>query len=308
MSDDRSEGGADGAKRQIYLIAGLSGAGKSTALRVFEDLHYFAVDGLPPGLVPEVAAIMNRAAMRHYPGMAISMDMREENFFEQLKEALEKLKKSNFAPRLLYLEADDAMLTRRYASTRRPHPLEITGLGLEEAIVCERGRLSPLRVAADVIINSSGFSIHDLRRVILRHARKGGDSGHAIKVNLVSFGFKYGLPSDADMVFDLRFLDNPYFVEKLRPLSGKDKEVSDYVFASEDARAFRDKLIDLLNFTLGKMESEGRYRVTIGIGCTGGRHRSVAMAEEIGRALRQADYPLTIQHRNMDSEAMPQNA
>ena len=299
------ETSGDRQTRPLFLITGLSGAGKSTALRVFEDLRYFAVDGLPPGLAPEVAAIMEREAMRHYPGMAISLDMREENSGEQLDAALAKLRDMNLEPRLLYLEADDGTLTRRYAATRRPHPLEAEGIGLEKAITLERESLAPLKRISDLVINSAGFTIHDLRRAILRHIRTDGPSGHAIKVNVVSFGFKYGLPTDADMVFDLRFLDNPYFIDKLKPLSGKDKEVADYVFNSPDAATFREKTFDLLDFALTKMENEGRYRVTVGIGCTGGRHRSVAMAENLGRALRQADYPVSVQHRDIDWEAAP---
>lgn len=303
--DERGEDRGD-EKRRLFLIAGLSGAGKSTALRVFEDLHYFAVDGLPPSLIPEVTGIMDRPSMSHYPGMAISMDMREENFPEQFELALAKIREGDLEPVILYLNADDRMLTRRYAATRRPHPLEIRGLNLEAAIARERETLDPLRGLADIVINTSGFTIHDLRRAILRHVQDEGD-GHTIKVNVVSFGFKYGAPGDADMVFDLRFLDNPYFIDKLRPLSGKDREVADYVFASRDAVEYKDKLLDLLDFTLSRMESEGRYRVTVAFGCTGGRHRSVAMAESVARALRQAEYPCVIQHRNIDSEVMPKN-
>ncbi|MBD5608506.1 MAG: RNase adapter RapZ [Desulfovibrio sp.] len=297
-----------GEQRPLFLITGLSGAGKSTALRVFEDLRYFAVDGLPPGLIPEVAAIMDRRSMRHYPGMAISLDMREDNSREQLEAAIEKLRGLDLEPRVLYLDADDGTLTRRYAATRRPHPLEAEGVGLENAIRLERKALAPLKSASDLVIISSGFTIHDLRRAILRHIRTDGPRGHAIKVNVVSFGFKYGIPTDADMVFDLRFLDNPYFIDKLKPLSGKDKEVVDYVFASSDAATFRDKTMDLLDFALSKMENEGRYRVTVAFGCTGGRHRSVAMAEEIGRSLRQADYPVSVQHRDIDAEAPQESA
>lgn len=301
---DCESGAKKNVPRQLYLILGLSGAGKSTALRVFEDLHYFAVDGLPPELIPEVAAIMNRDVMRHYPGMAIGMDLRQEDFLAQFNLALDKLSQTDLEISILFLEADDKMLMRRYAATRRPHPLEMKKPGLEAAIAAERVLLLPLKDKADVVIDSSGFSIHDLRRVILSQIRKEGVPGHAIRVNLISFGFKYGLPNDADFVFDLRFLDNPYFVERLRPLSGRDEEVAGYVFRTDAAVEFRAKLLDLLFFTLKQMEAEGRYRVTIAMGCTGGRHRSVAMAEAIGKALRQAKYPLTIEHRNIDADVM----
>ncbi|AMD89704.1 RNase adapter RapZ [Desulfovibrio fairfieldensis] len=285
---------------QVCIVTGLSGAGKSTAVQVFEDLRYFAVDGLPASLAPEMAAMMERPSMSHFMGIALGMDMRQSNFPDEINDALSVMAAKGIRPLLLFLEADAQELMRRYATTRRPHPLEREGMGLEAALAAERNRLRPLREMADLVIDTSRFSIHDLRRSIQKRWSGNKDKLRAIRVNVISFGFKYGVPREADTVFDLRFLPNPYFVEELRPLCGKDKAVADYVFASPSAVEFRKKLLDLLFFMLPLMEAEGRYRITIAVGCTGGRHRSVAMAEELSQALRQADYPTSLEHRHLE--------
>lgn len=292
---------AQGGK-ELVIVTGLSGAGKSTALSALEDLGWFTVDGLPAAIAPEMADFMRRDSMRHFEGMAIGMDLRQDDFLTQFNTALDELKMHFPDARVVFLESASNDLIRRYAATRRPHPLERKGLALDGAIAAERSALLPIREKASLVIDSSGFSIHDLRREIQRHfLRKTGISS-PMRVNLVSFGFKYGLPPDADFIFDLRFLANPYFVDKLRPLSGKDKEVADYIFSNPVAAEFRQKLLDLMGFTLARMEEEGRYRVTIGIGCTGGRHRSVAMTIDIGEALRQSGYPVSIEHRHLDND------
>ena len=285
---------------QVCIVTGLSGAGKSTAVQVFEDLRYFAVDGLPASLAPEMAAMMERPSMSHFMGIALGMDMRQSNFPDEINDALSVMAAKGIRPLLLFLEADAQELMRRYATTRRPHPLEREGMGLEAARAAERNRLRPVREMADLVIDTSRFSIHDLRRSIQKRWSGNKDKLRAIRVNVISFGFKYGVPREADTVFDLRFLPNPYFVEELRPLCGKDKAVADYVFASPSAVEFRKKLLDLLFFMLPLMEAEGRYRITIAVGCTGGRHRSVAMAEELSQALRQADYPTSLEHRHLE--------
>lgn len=283
----------------VCIVTGLSGAGKSTALGVFEDLGYFTVDGLPAALAPDMAALMARPSMSRYKGMALGMDIRQSDFLEDINMALAQMTGDGYRPMQLFLEAAPHELMRRYATTRRPHPLEREGLGLEEALAVERERLAPLRESADLVVDTSRFSIHDLRRAIQKrwHAK---EKLRAIRVNVLSFGYKYGVPREADMVFDMRFLPNPYFVADLRPLSGKDKAVADYVLQSSGAQEFFQKLRDLLFFMLPLMESEGRYRVSIAIGCTGGRHRSVAVAEELTQALRQADYTATVEHRHLE--------
>ena len=238
--------------------------------------------------------------MERFRGMALGMDMRQQDFLEELNVALAQLSEHGVRPILLFLEAGAQELMRRYATTRRPHPLEREGMGLEDALHEERTRLAPVREMADLVIDTSRFSIHDLRRAIQKRWSRTSGKLRAIRVNVISFGFKYGVPREADFVFDLRFLPNPYFVEKLRPLSGKDKAVRDYVFASEAAQEFEKKLFDLVRFMLPQMEAEGRYRVAIAVGCTGGRHRSVATAEALFQMLRQADYPASIEHRHLE--------
>ena len=283
----------------VCIVTGLSGAGKSTALGVFEDLGYFTVDGLPAALAPDMAALMARPSMSRYKGMALGMDIRQSAFLEDINMALSQMTGDGYRPMLLFLEATPHELMRRYATTRRPHPLEREGLGLEEALAAERERLAPLRESADLVVDTSRFSIHDLRRAIHKRWRA-KEKLRAIRVNVLSFGYKYGVPREADLVFDMRFLPNPYFDAALRPLSGKDKAVADYVLHSPGAQEFFQKLRDLLFFMLPLMESEGRYRVSIAIGCTGGRHRSVAVAEELTQALRQADYTATVEHRHLE--------
>jgi UPF0042 nucleotide-binding protein len=285
---------------RVCVVTGLSGAGKSTALQVFEDLEYFTVDGLPANLAPEMADMMKLHPMSHFKGIALGMDMRQSNFLGEINEALSVLSERGVRFWLIFLEARTQELIRRYATTRRPHPLERKGMGLEAALTLERESLGHLRELADIVIDTTKFSVHDLRRAIQK--RWSGHPGklRAVRVNVISFGFKYGVPREADFVFDLRFFPNPYFVEELRPLCGKDKAVSDYVFATEKAVEFSGKLNELLCFMLPMMEAEGRYRVTVAVGCTGGRHRSVAMAEGIVQRLRQADYPVSLEHRHLE--------
>ncbi|MDR2820274.1 MAG: RNase adapter RapZ [Desulfovibrio sp.] len=285
---------------RVCIVTGLSGAGKSTALRVFEDLRYFTVDGLPASLALEMACMMERPSMSHFNGIALGMDMRQSNFPEEICTALDDMAAQDIKILLLFLEADTQELIRRYATTRRPHPLEGEGVGLEAALSEEYNSLKPLRDMADLVIDTTHFSIHDLRRAIQKRWSNSKNRLRTLRVNLISFGFKYGVPREADMVFDLRFLPNPYFVEELRPLSGKDSKVSEYIFASQNVLAFRDKLLELLFFMLPLMENEGRYRVSIAIGCTGGRHRSVAVAEDIFKSLHQADYLVSLEHRHLE--------
>ncbi|MBQ9452855.1 MAG: RNase adapter RapZ [Desulfovibrio sp.] len=285
---------------QVCIVTGLSGAGKSTALKVFEDMGYFVVDGLPAEMAFEMVAMMSRPSMAHFKGIALGMDLRQSNFVDGISECLSALAGKDIQPLLLFLEADDQELVRRYATTRRPHPLERKGLGLEAALREERTSLLSLREMADLVIDTTRFSIHDLRRAIQKRWGRSKGQLRAIRVNVISFGFKYGVPREADFVFDLRFLPNPYFDENLRALSGRDKPVADYVFNTPQSMEYRQKLTNLVLFMLPLMEAEGRYRVAIAVGCTGGRHRSVAMAEELWQALRQAGYPVFLEHRHLE--------
>lgn len=286
----------------VVIVAGLSGSGKSTVLQVFEDMNYFKLDGLPPELLADTVSVLNHDSLSRYRGIVVGMDLRQKAFVEDFHKAMSRLFAGGPAPVLLYVEADSEVIIRRYATTRRPHPLEREGISLERSIAEERRRLAPIRDMADLVLDTSRLSIHDLRRLVQKRWRSPAKDARLrnMRVNLVSFGFKYGLPADAEMVFDLRMLQNPYFDPLLRPLSGKDKLVSDYVLEQEPGREFFAQLLDFIRTALQLFEKEGRYRVTIALGCTGGRHRSVAVAEAVGRALKKMDYAVTIEHRHMD--------
>lgn len=284
----------------VCVVTGLSGAGKSTALQVLEDLGYFTVDGLPGSMVPDMVNITERSSMGHFRGVALGVDVRSDGFLEDVSAAMQRLKERGLRPVIFFVEADASALMRRYATTRRPHPLEREGMGLDAALTVERQRLAPLRGMADIVLDTTNFSIHDLRRAVQNRWSNAQGRLRSIKVNVVSFGFKYGVPKEADMVFDLRFLPNPYFIEELRALSGRDAPVVSYVFADPTSREFRARLTEFLLFTLPLVESEGRFRLTIALGCTGGRHRSVSMAEYLFRVFSQSDYPAALEHRHLE--------
>jgi UPF0042 nucleotide-binding protein len=281
-------------------VGGLSGAGKSTVLQVLEDLDFFTVDGLPMEMLPDFCALFMRPGMEHFRGLALGVDFRRGGTVKTLTVALGKARKAGVHPSLLFLEARSDVILRRYATTRRPHPLEREGLSLEQAMAEEQRRLAPIRDAADLVIDTSSFNLHDLQREIRRRWGQATAQTHAVRVNLISFGFKYGVPSEADMVLDVRFLPNPFFVEDLRPLSGQDPAVAGYVFAEPPACRFREHFLEWLLFLLPYYDTEGRYRFSLGIGCTGGRHRSVALVEHAAHVLRQAGYTVTVEHRHWE--------
>jgi len=283
----------------VVIVVGLSGAGMSTALQVFEDLRFITADGLPPAVLPEMARLLREQSSGHAAGIALGVRLPHEGVYEELMQALHQ-PSAGERPILLFLYADPAVILRRYATTRRPHPLEREGVGLEQAMAEEVRRLNPVREAADIVLDTSSFSIHDLRRTLQNRWRTRSERLRALKVNLISFGFKYGVPREADMVFDLRFLPNPYFDESLRPLSGKDKPVVDAVFSSAAAQEFKERFLNFMRFLLPYYDAEGRYRLTIALGCTGGRHRSVATAEALASELLKEEYAVSLEHRHMD--------
>jgi RNase adapter protein RapZ len=283
----------------VVVVTGLSGAGKSTALNVFEDLGYFCVDGLPTAMLPKLAALFLGKDSKHR-GLAIGMDLRQHEFLDQWKDAQQELASLGVQLRVLFVEAKPETLVRRYATTRRPHPLQSGELGLEQALLKERGMLAPLRKDAELILDTSDYSIHDLRRMIQERFVAKVHVGQGMRVHVMSFGFKYGVPAEAELVFDMRFLPNPYFVPELRPLSGKDAPVAEYVLGGEPGLTFKQKLLDFLLYLLPLYASEGRYRITVAIGCTGGRHRSVAMSELLFATLREGGYSVTLEHRHFD--------
>ncbi len=298
---------------EAYVITGLSGAGKSTALQVFEDLGYFTVDGLPASLMYEMVLMMRHASMSHFRGIALGLSLHGSNLAESVSDVIQKLCEQDIQVHLIFLEAGENELLRRYATTRRPHPCEREGLGLEEALESEQRQLTPIRDMADMVLDTTAYSIHDLRRVLQQHYGQQGKSKtcfflRPLKVHIVSFGFKYGVPKEADILFDVRFLPNPYFDAQLRSLSGKDAEIDAYVFKNNMEQVFSEKLMTFMLFTLGLMEAEGRYRVTLAIGCTGGRHRSVATVERLYKTLKQAGYAVSVEHRHMSLDVVENKA
>lgn len=283
----------------VIIVVGISGAGKSTALHVFEDLRFVTADGLPPAVLPEMASLLHGHPGDIIRGIALGVALPHDGFSRALLQAMKRMELDGTRPQLLFLSASPEVILRRYATTRRPHPLEREGVGLEKAMEEEVQRLEQVRAAADLVIDTSSCSIHDLRRMIQHRWQSGEGRIRALKVNLISFGFKYGVPGDADLVFDMRFLPNPFFVETLRTQSGLDECVADYVFADPQAATFKQKFLDFISFLLPYYDNEGRYRLTIAIGCTGGRHRSVAMTEALARTLAQQDYAVSIEHRHI---------
>ncbi len=286
------------ALKNVVIVSGMSGSGKSTALRVFEDMGFFCVDGLPARMAPALMELFFTSSAKDYPGLAMGMDLRQPDFAGQWKEVLQDIRKFSVRPTILFTEASDQVLLRRYATTRRPHPLTSGNLGLEGALEREREILEPIRNEADLLIDTSHYSVHDLRRVIQEKWESIASENQGMRVHLISFGFKYGAPAEADTVMDLRFLPNPYFVEDLRPLSGMDEPIARYVLDGEPGREYLKKLLEFLDFTVPLYAKEGRYRLTLAFGCTGGRHRSVAVTEAVLAHLRDKSYSVSVEHRH----------
>ncbi len=284
----------------LVVVAGLSGAGKSTVLNVFEDMGFFCVDGLPPGLVGKLVMLFDELKLERHRGLALGLDVRQPDFAAQWRQVAAELAQSNISLRLLFLEAREDVLVRRYATTRRPHPLEVLAPGLDQAIARERSMLEGLRIQADLIVDTSDFSIHDLRRLIQEKWAEQDSSGKGMRIHLISFGFKYGVPLEADLVFDLRFLPNPYFDQQLRPLSGMDERIRAFVLQEDPGCSFLRRFEDFLRFLLPLYALEGRYRLTIALGCTGGRHRSVAVAQALTDCLATSGFVTSTEHRHLN--------
>ncbi len=291
------------SRSRVVVVTGLSGAGKTTALHTLEDLGYFCVDNLPTVLAPQAVVACEEGGMTR---VALGMDVRVRAFLASIKKVLDDLE--GFGARdveVVFLDATDETLLRRFSESRRPHPLAMTGaegaIAVLDGVRIERERLSSLRARATHVIDTTHLSVHELRRAII--AQLGPASGGAPKMltRIVSFGFKYGTPVDADVVLDVRFLENPYFVPDLKMLSGLDEEVVNFVMALPETREFIAKTRDLLRFMIPKYEREGKSYLTIGIGCTGGRHRSVVVADALAAELdtpNDADEVL-VQHRDV---------
>ena len=282
---------------ELLLVTGMSGAGRSTAARALEDLGWFVVDNLPPALLPQ--AVDEVKSDQESERLAVVVDARGGTMFEDLDESLAGIRAQGVDLRVLFLEAGDNELVRRFESSRRPHPLQGSG-GILDGLVRERALLGDMRSRADLVIDTSSLNVHDLRRKI--DAAFGGDERVALRATVMSFGFKYGIPVDADIVCDVRFLPNPYWVPELRDLTGLDPAVSDYVTDPADARDFLDRQAAILDLVSDGYLREGKRYVTVAIGCTGGKHRSVAMAENLAARLVKVGVEVLVVHRDLGRE------
>ncbi len=272
----------------------MSGAGRSSALHVLEDLGYFCIDNLPPPLAPKLASLLEGELTR----VGFGIDVRTGTFLEGAARTLERLRKKGHETEVIFLDCADEVLVRRFSETRRPHPLALGG-DVPSAIRSERERLSGLRTIARHVIDTSETSVHDLRRSLIDYIARGGSRPN-MAVRIVSFGFKYGLPVDADLVFDLRFLPNPHFVPALKPLTGRDKSVAEYVLEAEETKVLIADVERLLAHSIPRYEREGKAYLTVAVGCTGGRHRSVAIAEHLGHWMRQEGHDAVVSHRDVE--------
>lgn len=261
---------------EFLIITGLSGAGKSRAADVLEDLDYYCVDNMPIALMPRFAELCIATAGR-YEKVALVTDVREKDGFGQLLDTIDELKERGFDCKILYMDADVRTLIRRYKESRRPHPLASHGSSVETAVYKEIELLSPIKERADFVVNSSNLTLGMLQGKLFS-LFAGEGAKREIDVTVMSFGYKHGLPMDADLVFDVRFLPNPYYVEELRPLNGLDLPVAEFVFSYQQTRSFMEKITDMLDFLLPLYIEEGKLSLTVAIGCTGGHHRSVAIA------------------------------
>lgn len=281
---------------KLVIITGMSGAGKTVAVQSFEDLGYYCVDNLPPTLLPKFLELM-KDSTNNIRKVALVMDLRGREFFDSLVEALDTLgKEAWIQEHILFLDAKDESLVSRYKETRRSHPLAIGGLPLN-GIQQEREILDELRGRAQRIIDTTNLKPKELRGKIIKKYTE--EKQEIFSVHMVSFGFKYGLPIDADLVFDVRFLPNPHYVSHMQPLTGLNKEVSSYVFKWSDTQKFNEKVLDLLQFMLPQYKKEGKSQLVVAIGCTGGQHRSVTLAEHFAKEL-SSNYITHASHRDID--------
>lgn len=285
---------------RFIIITGLSGAGKSQAVKFLEDLGFFCVDNLPPALILKFAEICSQSR-GFIDKIAIVTDIRGGKFFDQLQSSLDELQKEGFNYDILFLEASDETLIKRFKTSRRMHPLAVDGR-IIRGINAERTKLEEIKAKATYIIDTTNMSTSQLKQEIIHLFIEGGKTERLI-INVISFGFKYGIPLDADLVFDVRFLPNPYYIESLKKLSGNDDEVSEYVMKWPEAAVFMDKLIDMVEFLIPYYIKEGKTQLVVAIGCTGGRHRSVTIANLLNLKLKEKEHRVILEHRDIDEES-----
>jgi RNase adapter protein RapZ len=286
------------AQRQLVILTGLSGSGKGSVLNTFEDLGFYCVDNLPVGLIPAFSEFFE-AGRGEIDRAALLVDARERALIGKFPEIYRKLAEEH-SPTLVFIEASDTALIRRFSETRRPHPLAAHRT-IAEGIAEDRKRMAPIRRLADVIIDTTKFNVHELRDFIIKRFDTTGK--RAMLVSVVSFGYRYGIPQDADLVFDVRFLPNPHFVPRLRPHSGKDPAVARYIYSFPQTGQFVKRIEGLLKYLMPHYVREGKSYLTVALGCTGGRHRSVALAEKIRHDLQKMGVPAKVVHRDMDKIA-----
>lgn len=288
-----------GPSPRVVILTGVSGSGKSTALRALEDAGWYCVDNLPVVLLEKLVELSQHAGGQ-VSRLALVVDARDERFLPEAPRVIEEVRRQGARVDVLFLEASDEALLRRYSETRRRHPMAGESGTVPEGIAAERRALEPLKAVAGEVVDSTQMTVHELKRYV--HTRFVEPGAARLGVTVVSFGFRNGLPSHADLVLDVRFLPNPYFIPALRPHSGLEAPVRDFVLGQPDALAFLDRLADFGAFLLPRYAAEGKTYLTLAIGCTGGRHRSVTISEELARRLRAAGTPARVWHRDVDKE------
>jgi RNase adapter protein RapZ len=285
---------------EFIIITGLSGSGKSGTIKCFEDLGFFCVDNLPAKLIPTFVELCTRKG-EEIARVALIIDIRERDFLQEFPAIYNQMKSQNYSFSILFLEASDEVLVRRFSETRRPHPLAFDRPVLQ-GITEERTRLQPIRDMADIIIDTSNLNIHELREHINKIFSPATSTGKPLIISLISFGYKHGIPFNSDILFDVRFLPNPYFVPEFKDKTGGDPQVKEFVFSSPESKEFIEKLRDLLEFLLPRFVREGKTYLTISIGCTGGKHRSVAIAEYLEQILKEMGHEVRCKHRDIYKE------
>ena len=283
---------------RLFIVSGLSGAGKSTVISILEDSGYFCVDNLPPELIPKFAELFQMGSGEHQRA-AVVCDIRGGSHFDGLFQALDTLDSMKVPYQILFVEADDQTIIKRYKETRRSHPLMDSQSTLARAVQTERKLMEPVRGRADIVLQTDAMSTRKLRDRVLELVYPGRKKVSELNVCVTSFGFKYGLPMEADLVFDVRFLPNPFYIEQLRHQTGLDDGVRDYVFRFAQSQAFLEKLEDMVGFLLPQFVEEGKSMVVVAIGCTGGQHRSVAMTHALAEYVRSLGYQVSENHRDM---------
>jgi UPF0042 nucleotide-binding protein len=284
-------------RMRLVIVTGLSGSGRSATLKAFEDMGFYCVDNLPLMLLTAFVEFVQKSEEALQP--VIGIDIREKDFSERFPALYGELKSKGHTVELIFLDATDQTIVRRFSETRRPHPLARGTTPLLDGIKRERAALAEVKKLADQIIDTSDFTIHDLRQTIERHYAS-GDAARPMVITLLTFGYKFGIPYDLDLLFDLRFLPNPYFVTELRSRTGEDPKVREFIMARPDSLEFITRLHGFIEYLLPRYRSEGKSYLTIGFGCTGGRHRSVAISLMIAERLRQSGYDVILKHRDKE--------